>query len=132
MIKIVLGSLFFVSSLPYAVAKSDDSIVGANAEFGLNGNYGIVGAEALLFPKDNFDLHAGLGIGAAAIGGGGVRIYTKDDECFFLKHCNERYFIGVTYASLRGIVEDNLWHRPDVNRRERSDFPLSFAARQSI
>lgn len=80
-------------------AKSDGNVVGANAEFGLNGNYGIVGAEAVVFPTEHFELHGGVGVGAAARGGGGLRIYSGRKDCFFFKECDERYFIGTTYSS---------------------------------
>ncbi len=80
-------------------AKSNESNVGVNVEAGANGNYGLLGLEGAYMPSQRFDIHGGAGIGAAAtLRGAGARIYTNPSECFWLKHCSEKYFIGATLS----------------------------------
>lgn len=99
-ITLQLTAIFFAASVATtAIAKDDGNVMGVNAEMGLNGNYGIVGAEAVVFPAEHFDLHGGVGVGASAMAGGGLRFYSGRKESFFFKHCDERYFIGATYSN---------------------------------
>ena len=80
-------------------AKSNENSLGLNLEAGANGNYGIIGLEGSFFPSRRLDIHGGVGFGAAAaLGGGGVRLYADPSECFWFKQCSDKYFLGANVS----------------------------------
>ena len=80
-------------------AKSDGNTIGLNVEAGANGNYGILGLEGSYFLSRRVDIHGGVGVGTAAtLGGAGVRLYTNPEDCFWFKHCSDKYFLGANVS----------------------------------
>lgn len=94
----LLAASLFTSSA-FAI---EEPFIGINSEFGLNGNYGLFGAELFAHPSDHLDAHAGVGVGVTPLGGGGFRVYTHRGECFLFKMCSERYFLSATVAQTLG------------------------------
>ena len=80
--------------------------------------YGLLGVEAGTMLSDRVEVNAGFGVGGDIMYGIGTKVFANKSECYFLKNCQEAYFLQVGVLRNAGgqvtVIENDIESEFDV------------------